>query len=78
MRSSLRRLGFALAMSLVVLLWAGPFFWMLLGSLKPREAIIANELVLRFTPTWEHYEAIFSRRTPSPAIGRGGVCSSSG
>jgi multiple sugar transport system permease protein len=61
MRSRLRRLGFALAMSLVVLLWAGPFFWMLLGSFKPREAIIANELVLWFTPTWEHYEAIFSR-----------------
>jgi multiple sugar transport system permease protein len=48
-------------MALVVLVWAGPFFWMVLGSFKPREVIIANELVLRFTPTWEHYDAIFSR-----------------
>jgi ABC-type sugar transport system permease subunit len=45
----------------VVLIWAGPFFWMVLGSFKPPESIIANELVLRFTPTWENYDAIFSR-----------------
>lgn len=57
----LRRTGFVLAMGGVVLLWAGPFFWMVLGSFKPRESIIANELVLRFTPTWENYDAIFSR-----------------
>jgi multiple sugar transport system permease protein len=61
MRTPLRRLGSVLAIGVVVLVWAGPFFWMLLGSFKPREAIIANELVLRFTPTWEHYNAIFSR-----------------
>lgn len=57
----LRRTGFVLAMGSVVLLWAGPFFWMVLGSFKPRESIIANELVLRFTPTWENYDAIFFR-----------------
>ena len=57
----LRRTGFILAMGSVVLLWAGPFFWMVLGSFKPRESIIANELVLRFTPTWENYDAIFFR-----------------
>lgn len=61
MGSLLRRLGFFLAMGLTVLLWAGPFFWMILGSFKPRESIIANELVLFFTPTWEHYQTIFSR-----------------
>jgi multiple sugar transport system permease protein len=49
-------------MAVIVLLWAGPFAWMVLGSFKPREAIIANELVLRFSPTWEHYDAIFSRQ----------------
>lgn len=57
----LRRIGFALAMGTVILVWAGPFFWMVLGSFKPREQIIANELVLLFTPTWENYDAIFSR-----------------
>ncbi|MBI3457469.1 MAG: carbohydrate ABC transporter permease [Candidatus Rokubacteria bacterium] len=61
MRRVLRRAGFALGMGLVALVWAGPFLWMLLGSFKPREVIIATELVLRFTPTWEHYDAIFSR-----------------
>jgi multiple sugar transport system permease protein len=56
-----RRIGLLLAMGAVVLIWAGPFFWMVLGSFKPLESIIATELVLRFTPTWENYEAIFSR-----------------
>jgi multiple sugar transport system permease protein len=58
---TVRRAGFALGLGLVVLVWAGPFLWMVLGSLKPLEAIIAPELVLRFSPTLEHYEAIFSR-----------------
>ncbi len=61
MRPAVRRLGFALGMGGVILVWAGPFLWMVLGSVKPREAIIATELVLRFSPTWEHYDAIFSR-----------------
>lgn len=61
MRTLLRRSSFALAMGVVVLIWVGPFFWMVLGSFKPRESIIANELVLRFAPTWENYDAIFSR-----------------
>lgn len=61
MRRLLRRSSFVLAMGAVVLVWVGPFFWMVLGSFKPLESIIANELVLRFTPTWENYDAIFSR-----------------
>lgn len=61
MGRAMRRLGFAVAMGAVVLVWAGPFFWMVLGSFKSRERIIATELVLWFRPTWENYEAIFSR-----------------
>jgi multiple sugar transport system permease protein len=61
MRRVVRRTGFWLAIGAVALAWAGPFFWMLLGSFKPRETIIARELLLRFTPTWENYDAIFSR-----------------
>jgi len=61
MRRALSQLGFGLAMSVVILVWAGPFLWMVLGSFKPRDAIIATELILAFTPTWEHYEAIFAR-----------------
>jgi multiple sugar transport system permease protein len=58
---ALRQAGFALGLGTLVLVWVGPFFWMALGSLKPPEAIIATGLVLRFTPTLEHYEAIFAR-----------------
>lgn len=61
MRRFLSRLTFVLAMGAVILVWVGPFFWMVLGSFKPREAIIASELVVLFTPTWENYDTIFSR-----------------
>jgi multiple sugar transport system permease protein len=61
MGRSLRRAGFVMAAGIVTLVWAGPFLWMALGSFKPRESIIATELVLRFAPTWENYDAIFSR-----------------
>ena len=58
---ALRQTGFALGLTLLVLVWAGPFFWMVLGSVKPPETIIAPGLVLRFSPTLEHYGAIFAR-----------------
>jgi multiple sugar transport system permease protein len=58
---AVRQAGFALGLGLLIVVWAGPFFWMVLGSVKPPEAIIAPELVLRFSPTLEHYDAIFSR-----------------
>ena len=44
-----------------MLLWAlGPIAWMLLTSIKPDTIVAALPPVWIFTPTFEHYIALFS------------------
>jgi multiple sugar transport system permease protein len=45
----------------VILLWSMvPLVWMLLSSFKPPDELTATTPTLFFTPTLEHYEALFS------------------
>jgi multiple sugar transport system permease protein len=45
----------------VVMLWTlVPLLWMLLSSLKPTSDIASTTPKLAFTPTFEHYKALFS------------------
>ena len=45
----------------VILLWSMvPLVWMLLSSFKPPDELTATTPTLIFTPTLEHYEALFS------------------
>jgi multiple sugar transport system permease protein len=45
----------------VVLLWTlVPLVWMLLSSIKPSGDLTANPPSLSFSPTFEHYQALFS------------------
>jgi multiple sugar transport system permease protein len=49
------------ALLAVVLLWTlVPLVWMLLTSIKPADELTANPPSLSFSPTFEHYEALFS------------------
>jgi multiple sugar transport system permease protein len=59
---TLVNVGFFVAVVVVILTWAFPFVWMLLGSFKPTHRITANEFVLFFTPTLDHYREIFVRQ----------------
>lgn len=60
-RSVLRKIGFGLAIFTVIAVWAFPFLWMFLGSIKPTQAIISTEIVWRFQPTLEHYRTVFTK-----------------
>ncbi|MGE5598894.1 MAG: carbohydrate ABC transporter permease [Bacteroidota bacterium] len=60
-RVILRKIGFGLAILAVIAVWAFPFLWMFLGSLKPTQVIISTEIVWRFQPTLEHYRTIFMK-----------------
>lgn len=51
-----------LILSIVILVWATPIFWMFLSSFKPTQTIISTELILKFTPTMEHYQFIFAKQ----------------
>ena len=45
----------------VVLLWTlVPLLWMLMSSLKPQEDLTSTTPQVAFTPTLEHYEALFT------------------
>lgn len=48
--------------ALIVVIWALPIVWMFLSSFKPTQAIIQAELLVKFTPTLEHYQFIFERQ----------------
>ncbi len=51
--------AFGLAILVIIAVWAFPYLWMFLGSVKPTQEIISTQLVWRFTPTLEHYRTIF-------------------
>jgi multiple sugar transport system permease protein len=55
-----RRIGVR-ALIAVVMLWTlVPLLWMLLSSLKPTSSLAATSPQITFTPTLEHYRALFS------------------
>lgn len=55
-RQVLSRIG----LGIVAFLAMAPILWLLLTSIKPRDAIVAPEPVFFFVPTFEHYELLFS------------------
>jgi ABC-type glycerol-3-phosphate transport system permease component len=62
-----------LARDLVVLaalaLWAVPFFWQALTSIKPDEALLAVERMLAAPPTLVHYRAVIEKSVMPQALG---------
>lgn len=49
-------------------LWALPFFWQALTSLKPDAELLAVERLLLATPTTVHYRAVFERSVMPAAL----------
>jgi multiple sugar transport system permease protein len=54
------RIGLPVVLGVILLWSAVPLFWMVLSSLKPTDELTATTPTLSFTPTLEHYEALFS------------------
>ncbi|MCL6594086.1 MAG: carbohydrate ABC transporter permease, partial [Alicyclobacillus sp.] len=54
------RVVFALAVLLVVVLFAFPFVWMVIDSLKTQVEITSGRL-FPFTPTWVNYHNVFAQ-----------------
>jgi len=51
-------------------LWAAPFFWQALTSIKPDTALLAVERLLAAPPTLDHYRAVIQRSVmPAALIG---------
>lgn len=57
-----RRVFFYIAILLVVLVWAFPILWIILGSFKTDRLIISQSLHLFFKPTIVNYQRIFASR----------------
>ena len=62
LRQAVNKLIFTAAVSAIVIMWAFPFAWMFLGSLKPTQQIISTDLVWLFRPSLEHYRFIFLKQ----------------
>jgi multiple sugar transport system permease protein len=54
------RIGFPVVLGVILLWTVVPLFWMVLSSFKPTDELTATTPTLSFTPTLEHYEALFS------------------
>jgi multiple sugar transport system permease protein len=54
------RIGLPVLMGVILLWTVVPLAWMLLSSFKPPEDLTATTPTLSFTPTLEHYDALFS------------------
>jgi multiple sugar transport system permease protein len=54
------RIGVPIVLGVVLLWTLVPLVWMLLSSLKPADELTASTPQLSFTPTLDHYEALFS------------------
>jgi multiple sugar transport system permease protein len=54
------RIGIPVVLGVIVLWTVVPLAWMVLSSIKPPEDLTASSPVLGFTPTLEHYKALFS------------------
>ncbi len=62
-RHAVNNLIFTAAVSAIVIVWAFPFAWMFLGSLKPTQQIISTDLVWLFRPSLEHYRFILLKHS---------------
>ncbi|HEY3100963.1 MAG TPA: carbohydrate ABC transporter permease, partial [Methylomirabilota bacterium] len=49
-------------------LWAVPFFWQALTSIKPDTALLAVEQLLAAPPTLDHYRAVVQRSVMPAAL----------
>src|SRR6266480_4790012 len=49
-------------------LWAAPFFWQALTSIKPDAALLAVERLLAAPPTLDHYRAVVQRSVMPAAL----------
>ncbi len=54
------RIGLPVVLGVILLWTVVPLAWMLLSSFKPTDELTASTPTLAFTPTFEHYEALFS------------------
>jgi multiple sugar transport system permease protein len=55
-----RRIGLPVLLGVILLWTVVPLLWMLLSSFKPAEDLTATSPQLTFSPTFEHYQALFS------------------
>jgi multiple sugar transport system permease protein len=55
-----RRIGFPVVLGVILLWTVVPLLWMLLSSFKPAEDLTATSPQLTFSPTLDHYDALFS------------------
>jgi multiple sugar transport system permease protein len=51
-----------------LVLWAAPFFWQALTSIKPDTALMAVERLLAAPPTLDHYRAVVQRSVMPAAL----------
>ena len=54
------RIGVRVLMGVILLWTVIPLAWMLLSSFKPTDELTASTPTLAFTPTLDHYQALFS------------------
>jgi multiple sugar transport system permease protein len=54
------RIGLPVVLGVILLWSAVPLFWMVLSSFKPTDELTATTPTLSFSPTLEHYDALFS------------------
>jgi multiple sugar transport system permease protein len=54
------RIGIPVVLGVILLWTVVPLAWMVLSSIKPPEDLTSSSPVLAFTPTLEHYKALFS------------------
>ncbi len=54
------RIGLPVVLAVILLWTVVPLAWMVLSSIKPSGDLTASSPVLAFTPTLEHYKALFS------------------
>jgi multiple sugar transport system permease protein len=54
------RIGLPVVLGVILLWSAVPLFWMVVSSFKPTDELTATTPTLSFTPTLEHYDALFS------------------
>ena len=54
------RIGLPVVLGVILLWTVVPLAWMVLSSLKPSEDLTSSSPTLSFSPTLEHYDALFS------------------
>jgi multiple sugar transport system permease protein len=54
------RIGLKVLLAVILLWTLVPLVWMVLSSFKPSDELTASTPTVSFTPTLEHYEALFS------------------